>query len=788
VSTAYYEIYLNQVLNLAQTLTIQSSATAAAINAGLVELGYAVDETNPASWKYYLNLQGEYHPFDTPMTVISLDTLQTIPFTVDNLLTNRATKREYVFGSSYYNDLVTRYPTQENLIRGILNPVVFETDEFSHLVIPDDGTILYYDPTYVEDAEENLIPQLQVWVTGFVQRWDNSAYAVTDELYVAAHLGVLFANIPMAILNIRLGNCKTRFVHSFHVYEYLSSNGNLGQYVDSMTTEQQLWLYRNIQYIKRNAGKQGTFRWLVYNILSVRGLPLAEWNMSQDVSGMPTNLLPDVVFSRVPLNFGFSLVGSDTKTVEQLLTLEDMAAKDNIAVQPEAELTVTALMQSSRRNELMTKVLESAVTDLSDATPYTFTDTLLNHWLYWAYGGRYNAVLSVTDAHTGIAFNIPVLDAFIAYLYAYNAANGITLQYVPDIAACHVQRIPDPTLAELQGIVESQYITTANINTMLDALPTIGVYISTEAFYGAALDVQAGIVAARALYTSVEDLTGRAQMELMTQRCYCDVFIPLAEVTTGTPISYANWFSLKGYSFGEYTAAEWGLLATELITEATGVDLLNARNLKDLQAAMLGLMTQLSSYSIQYIQTINPSKIKVIDYNIARIGTINTHGGDDIYCNELGLEPLNILAKSNDSFDMDLFSGEGLDVAMRLVPQELIVYGIDPGIDMDGNFKYIDRVKMALITFSTPADQVQSLPSVATNLTSPDYMAISFTQLSSGFTTNSIPEYLEMTAEDRQILKERFEAALSLPIGVAIHQFILDGLVYPGSTDAVNYT
>lgn len=791
MSTAYYQIYLNQVMSLASTLTIHSSATADAMNAGL-SMGvviddlaippYRVDLNDNTTWKYYLNLQGLYHPTDIPMSIISLDTLQTIPFTVENLQINVATAKAYTYGSSYYDELVLKYPTQENLIRGILNPVTLTKDyETGQWLVPNDGTILWFDDALVESNETTLIPKLQTWLYRAMERWDVPGYRITDDLYAAAQLSVIYAHVPLKIMNIRLSACKTRHAHSFHITEYLASNGNLDVYLGAMSVRQKLWLYRNIQYIKRNAGKQSTFTWLIENILTNRGLPLAEWNMGHDISQMPSSLYPNIEFLRKPINLGFSLSGTDTKTIQEMFDLENPAARDNLIVETDAITTAQVSMENAKFNSLRTKILESNVTDLSDATPYTLTDALLNHWMYWAYTGRYSAVLGLTDPHTGAPFTIPVLDAFTTYLYAYNKANGITLPTVPDIHASHVQRDPIPTYTELLGLISSPEIPTSLIRKQLANLATLGNYISTEAFYSAVLDVQQGILGGLAIYTQVEDLYARAQMEIVTQRCYCDVYLPL---DNNTPITYLDWFASKGYLFANYDEGEWGLLADQILKSATGIDLTNNRNLADIQASMLGIMARLSSYNVQFIQTINSSTIRVPEWNMARLGNIGSSGSALLQIDRFGLDVLDVNVQSGDLTNMDLYAGEGLDVAAFMTLKELAIIPLMQEVTLADNFIYTDQFRLTMINFSIPAETVQPIANVALNLISPNYVALSLKQLSQGFVSDIVTDYGALSVLDRETLKQRFLGAISTPIGSAIHQFILDGLQYPVEPDA----
>jgi hypothetical protein len=65
----HYQIFIRQTIQLAETIVIKSAATVDALNKYVIDyFGDAfVDKLNPASWKYYLNLAGEYHPTDEAM-------------------------------------------------------------------------------------------------------------------------------------------------------------------------------------------------------------------------------------------------------------------------------------------------------------------------------------------------------------------------------------------------------------------------------------------------------------------------------------------------------------------------------------------------------------------------------------------------------------------------------------------------------------------------------------------------------------------------------------------------
>lgn len=147
MSSAYYRIFVSQVMTLAKTMVVKSEVAAETINRELQSFGESLS-SDPHTWKYYMNLAGLYHPTDTVMTVTSMDTLEEIEFTRDNLKIFRATASAYAYGSRYYRDLVARYPTQETLILGILNPI-----DINKALGAQDGDILYYDTTLVESQK-----------------------------------------------------------------------------------------------------------------------------------------------------------------------------------------------------------------------------------------------------------------------------------------------------------------------------------------------------------------------------------------------------------------------------------------------------------------------------------------------------------------------------------------------------------------------------------------------------------------------------------------------------------
>lgn len=620
MSKAQYDIYRRKVLDLAKTLVVKSSASADAINTELRNIGHSINENDPQSWKYFLHLAGEYHSTDVQMTVKSLDTLEDIPFTKDSLEHHLATSREYRQYGNYYRALVVRFPEQEDLIKGILNPVDIDV-----AIDAEDGQILYYDHNLVESNEENLIPRLETWCKVYSRRWLVRAYTLVDNLYVPAHLANMYMLIPAVVMNIRLANCHTNYAHSYHIREYLASHQKLDWAVDYMTKKQMLWLYREIRFIERNAGKQTTFRTLIDNVLTERNLPLAEWSMRHLLSEMPDELTPRVEFARSTLNLDLSAAGIETRNVTEMLEAEAPMARGNLRVMDDEAPLIREQMETSIKDQLETKVLESAVIDTTDASIFTLSDTLLNHWLYLTQLDRYTAILTVDNPRTGAPLILSVKEAFVVFLYAMGHSMGLEMTNLPILPANNVRKLNTPSRATLEGMVQKDLVDKNVFDALYRDLPPVRNYISTEAFYRDVEGIHRNLMWHRWIWATREHKDERGMVEGAARHFYHNYTCDL-----GAETKFVDWFTARGLDMMLFTRLESQLLAETLVSHATGANLNVTTSLRDIQTAMLRIMSTLSSYSVQYLQSINDQPLLVTDWPMPRIGNIHATGGDHI--------------------------------------------------------------------------------------------------------------------------------------------------------------
>lgn len=627
------QLFHNSITQFARTIVLKNSDAAASINLTLREAGYDVDEFNTASWKYYLNLAGQYHVSDVPMTIVSLDTLEVIDFNIQNLQIHLGTKREYFYGSTYYRELVAKYPNQEFLIRGILNPTPIQK-----AINAKDGEILYYDTSLVESQETNLIESLQQWIYTILDTWFIPGYRITDELYPLVQWANIYAHIAAAVRTIRWENCHTIRAHSFHIWNFLESNGKLGAYRRYVTNRQAHWLYRNIRWVNSNTGLRNTFNALLENILTTRNIPLGEYAYVPDVSTINTpQSLSSAVdpntpvmttagltitprLQRTPLNL-LDVVSKDPiiKTVQYVSESQIPLARDNRTFLEENVAETTEALTFSPIGALSIKTYESDMIDTSDQQVYNLTDFLLNHWMYLAASDRYASILTINDPSTTEIMSMNTKEAWIAFVYAWAKEQGMTLTKIPKFQAWMVRRPETLTRNALKKLFPKGMIPDQTLLSLIgDQLP-IGTVISTEGFYTLIHGIWETIVRHYKLVSYMEHYQLRAYMEAVVLAFYQSTSCEFADYEDQT---FEQYFADRGWNIASLSRVDLGIVKEELWQKASGLDTQNLVRLKDIQAAMISLMQRLGTYAVQYLATINDQAAIVVHRPSVRLGRI----------------------------------------------------------------------------------------------------------------------------------------------------------------------
>lgn len=536
----YYKLYLEDTIKLARTLIVKSEYTAIKQNEYL-SIAYpgSFDPDDPTTWKYYRNLAGLRFPVDwnnlnnldskqdPNIIVTSLDTQIPISFTRENLEVNPATKAAYAFGSRYYKELLLRYPGHEDIILGVLYPV-----DINKAIAAKDFSILNYQKELVEENEISLIPNIQEWLYNFDVRWNNKQFTLSDSLYGVACFGVMSMQLLPLILNLRLRACHTFEAHSFHVKQYLASHGGLDRYLPYMTLKQALFFYRNIAYIERNNGKRDTFSWLTEKVLTDRQIPLSEYKMHHSDAVMPDSYTPEIYFNKDPLNE----YANDAKnltakySVRKVLDKEQPLAPDNERYSSSNFNQIEKLFEHSLSNELYTKVLESSMTDYTDAIPHTLHQVFLNHWMHFISTNRFNShYISIKDPLNGATIQIRSDVAFWYYVYAYAKSLGFEPVVMPPLHCIRIRREPIPENYDLYEIAGENYYSESihsHVSYLLSKLEPIGSVQSIQEFRDTCNHIYASLQKQMYCVYEEEPISRRAMTYAMVNRCYEDKYYP----------------------------------------------------------------------------------------------------------------------------------------------------------------------------------------------------------------------------------------------------------------------
>lgn len=614
----YYRIYYTDCVKLAMTVVVKLNTTIDMINQ-LIKLKYgeeSVDTNDPTSWKWYLNVSGEYHFSDTMMTVRSLDTQEEIPFTKAMLDEHPATREAYQYGTRYCRLLLEKYPDQETLILGILYPASLED-----ALTARDGEIVSYPKELIESQEETLIEDLSLHIQNHLARWRVEAFAYTHSLYLVSESATLYATLLPKILNLRVARCKTHEAHSFHIRMYLASHGRLDQYLPYMTLRQALFLYRNIDYIEKHGGRLDTFYWLIERLLTERNIPISEFSI-RHLDSFREDYRTNYLLRKKPINTQYNIPEKDFFTLDEVLSKEVVTAPYNETYIDIYRDRIDVNITNSPSSVVQTKDLESSMVDRTDSRPYTLSEVLIDHWAYLSQHGGYRNVFVVhKDVMTGELVSLSTRDAFIYFMYVLAARAGITLETIPSWYANKIIRYPRPTVGELSYRIATDYLPQPNLaNALLQQCPRYENTNSRLKFYQWGKRVYESYLHHVGVVSNTQTPIGRGMVKMVCDRLTMGYDVIFDE----TGEDYSDWLAQRGLSLEGYEIEDIEKLIKNLIEGSTGHRIDETKLLKNIQRAMIAILRQLSSYSIQLISNINEMPIRPINWGAIRLDTIGT--------------------------------------------------------------------------------------------------------------------------------------------------------------------
>jgi len=148
-------------------------------------------------------------------------------------------------------NLLKSYPDNRFLIKRIFDPV----EDIDAAIAAPNLTLLYLDDSSLNEYEkESMIFLLTRFLKAFEYRWYIHTHEFED-LYPLAFWSLLWYTLPLVLLTKRILNIRTADVHPYYVWEYLTSVG-FDNYQGYFSRNQEMFLYKNTEYIKFNVGKK----------------------------------------------------------------------------------------------------------------------------------------------------------------------------------------------------------------------------------------------------------------------------------------------------------------------------------------------------------------------------------------------------------------------------------------------------------------------------------------------------------------------------------------------------
>lgn len=624
MQTSFLKQYIELNKKLIKTMTIKSEISADLVNS-LIKLKYGidtVDEFNPNTWKYYLNIAGQYHFSDTEMRVISLDTLDEIVFSKENLLNHVATADAYQYGTRYYYSLIEKYPDQEQLILGILYPA-----DIDRAVSSKDGTILAYPKKLVEFQERTLIADLETFIHNYMVRWDVRAYSLTDDLYAPAQLAILYLNLVPALINLRARRCKTDEAHSFHIREYLASHYGLDDYLNNLTLKQAMFLYRNIRYIERNSGKIEQFKYLTQRLLTDRRIPITEYSVRQSKE-FDSKYYPEIIVRKKGINLQYNKVEKDYVEIDRVYDKQRYFRSGNDIYLQENDSDITRCFKNSSSNAVQTKIVESDMVDYSESVPDTLENILMREWISHIDQGFFNVIVNFKDPKTFDVRNLYAKDALIYFQYIAISALGNIVYTIPDHLFFKARKKILPIMDECLSIVDKKYHRVAKpiIRRILDGQPVLESCYSVSTFNDKAKTIYDEALYHWYLVSNIHDLELRAHISNVIESLY------YAKNTTFASGSMQAWLNMQNLPSYDYSYEEAMKLLQDIFVASTGFIIDKDNSLASIQKAMISIMEKLSSYTVQFISNINEDKIIPLNWAAIRMAPKEIKLTTDEFC------------------------------------------------------------------------------------------------------------------------------------------------------------
>lgn len=693
MSQNFIDIFKASCVKLAHSVIINHPYAGMVINKRLFELGFGnyTNNSNKETWKYYLNMAGIYHAYDSAaihkinkdnkigwigdpdhphdlrygdysnkmiIRVASDEGTKELEFTKENISGPDSDENlavEFQTGTLFYNDLLSVYPQFEALIKGILHPIPLNVstnaDDFSVLYcggyyrtrlntlaseyafIKGKG-LIYNHLNGIEEWEHSLIDRIEEFTKTYFRQHDNRVYAEYNDLYFASSIGIYYLNLPMVIFNIRLEKIKTLETHSMHVQMYLDSYINLGQYMVYLTRAQSMYLYQNVEWLACNTGKQKVFDDLVNYFLKDRGVAVIVYDGYHDTDKLGIEEEPTPIFIR-DYDDGAKIINTKTHyTPKDIIGLEKDCARDNDKYVEDQITRVTDASLISKSSKFKTKIIETQLANQMNNPQYLAKiEFLFNNWIWSSLNdNEYTGLVSINFPNTVKKVQLTTRNAMFLFFYCYGRGFlNIHPFKIPTLLLHHIPK----TKEELEAEGGLDYLR--------------GMISDKEKFTEDDLVKMYDLAPLQRHYRSTGQFN-REMEKLWNQfvaRNYVahanpyinasaeikrmvDQLYHVKKITPdfGQPY-FDSWVRSIGLDLASLDKVSYQKLANALIRTALGIEDEDEIELTNIHKALINIVKTFTSYNIQFITNTITGDISNLGVNYLRVEHVSSRYMDD---------------------------------------------------------------------------------------------------------------------------------------------------------------
>lgn len=613
-----FKVHVKECMDLVKSIVVKIENNIETNNHYLRLMGYSVpsEEDNipnyKRQWKWYMNISGTYHASNEAMTVISSDTRQPISFDRVTLLSHPLTRAEHQRGRGARKALERKYPDNALLIEGIINPI-----DIDEAINAEDFSILGYNKTLLMSNETNVIPKLQTWVFKLQYRFFFPDMNITDKLYLSVFTAYLYMFMVIEVINIRQENTYTNNVGQWHLWNYLGSYYDLSKYRDFLTTNQAMWLYRNIREIRDNAGTTRVLDDLVNIFLKEGKLDTSRFDrikleetLYQD--GKVTPKFNKVDYNDINLDID---PASILTSAEMLYKTRFRGVNNFINLEKNTKILDEGILNSPivavPTNQYEVKQADGLVdNDLPN------NENKLKYWTYLASLNKYNTPLTIKIPNAGSVI-LSTKDTLILMIYTANRYLGLsdadicrtnwklnesdpnykTCGVVPKIQLYDVIPQIYPVIGEIQkhlvdGDIEADNFINAFMANLMP-LRDVDDLAELEVF---AQEVSVQEQRQKALKKWAHTPLGVAIVDKAMSVLYTDVEVDFYPDTT-----WVDWKSTLNFSLDGLSIEEYGQISLECLKVGAGIQSISS-GLPSTQRAMIEVVDLLTSYNVIFTQ------------------------------------------------------------------------------------------------------------------------------------------------------------------------------------------